>query len=122
MQIHVTLPSQISIPVNKALVCKGIYGTDATNFTCSGNSTTRKIILEHGFDKSSKAPPNITFTIADLRNPVVANLTTDSFILETYSFFGNTKLDSISTYLTVSFNCTDPCKTCSESVTNCTSC
>jgi hypothetical protein len=57
-----------------------------------------------------------------LQNPAATDITTDSFKLETFTFFESRKLDSISKFLTVSFNCSLPCKTCRDERTYCTSC
>ena len=66
-------------------------------------------------------PNFVNITISDFQNPT-ALITTDSFMLETYTFFGSRPLDSISSEVTVSFNCTNNCKTCLNDKTKCTSC
>ncbi|TNV87581.1 hypothetical protein FGO68_gene468 [Halteria grandinella] len=128
MSIQLTLPSQLSLPTTvikkvtttATLTCIGLYGTDSTTLTCSGNYTTRKVTITGAFNSTSTSPANISFSIASVINTATST-TTDSFTLETYS--GTTLLDSISTFLTVSFNCTSPCKTCDSTGSSvCTSC
>jgi proprotein convertase subtilisin/kexin type 5 len=129
MQIHITLPSQISIPTvttkgkttAATLTCTGVYGMDSTSLNCTGNYTSGKIVIYGAFSTTTTAPSNITFKVASLVNSA-SSVTTDSFSIKTYNSAGTTLLDSISEYLTVSFNCTSPCKTCGTSATTCTDC
>lgn len=128
MSLSITLPSQMSLPTTTVkkvkktatLTCLGVYGTDSTSLTCTGDYTTSMVSITGAFSTSSTAPDNVTLSVASIVNSATS-VTSDSFTLETYS--GTTLLDSISTFLTVSFNCTSPCKTCSSTdATECTSC
>jgi hypothetical protein len=123
MVIRITLPPQINFPSNNYFyVCTGLNGTDNRNLNCIGNRTAKTLTFYNGFNKTATMPNLIMFTVDMLQNPTQTNITTDSFKLETFTFFESRKLDSISKFLTVSFNCSLPCKTCADERTYCTSC
>ncbi len=107
---------------NYFYVCTGLNGTDNRNLNCIGNKTARTLTLYNGFNRTAAKPKLIIFTVDMLQNPAATDITTDSFKLETFTFFESRKLDSISKFLTVSFNCSLPCKTCRDERTYCTSC
>jgi hypothetical protein len=123
MVIRLTLPPQINFPTNNYFyLCTGLNGTDNKNLRCVGDKAAKTLTLYNGFNKTAIMPKIIMFTVDVLQNPAVTNITTDSFKLETFTYFESRKLDSISKFLTVSFNCSLPCKTCAEERTYCTSC
>lgn len=122
MQIQVTLPLQVTVAANAVLTCSGLVGTDTPSLNCSYNSVSRTISITNGFMISSTMPSLVTFSVSPLTNPNTTSITTDSFALFTKNYFGDTTIDSISQYLTVAFNCTASCKTCSGNSNTCTSC
>jgi hypothetical protein len=66
-------------------------------------------------------PNFVNISVTNLQNPSTP-ITTDSFVLETYTYFNTKKLDMISKDLTVAFNCSSNCKTCTGAKQECTSC
>ena len=123
MVIRLTLPPQINFPANNYFyLCTGLNGTDNKNLRCVGDKATKTLTLYNGFNRTATMPKIIMFSVDVLQNPAVTNITTDSFKLETFTYFESRKLDSISKFLTVSFNWSLPCKTCADERTYCTSC
>jgi hypothetical protein len=113
MIIRITLPLQVSLPTSLAAYqCRGYNGTDNLNLLCTVNRSLRQITIQNAFNRTFSAPAFVNISVASLQNPTAA-VTTDSFVLETYTYFNTRKLDLISKELTVSFNCSTNCKTCS---------
>lgn len=122
MIIRITLPAQVVFPTAlTTYVCKGYNGTDNPNLLCTINRSLRQITIQNAFNKTFAAPSFVNISVASLQNPSTA-ITTDSFVIETYTYFNTRKLDLISQQLTVTFNCSTNCKTCTGSKQQCSSC
>jgi hypothetical protein len=97
MVIRITLPSQINFPSNRLnYACLGFNGTDNRNLRCVANTNAKTLTIYNGFNKTAIMPKLVRFTVDSLQNPSVTNITTESFMLETFTFFESRKLDSAS--------------------------
>jgi len=106
----ITAPSIVTVAATMT-TCNVIYNSITYTTVCS--VTGQVITVSTGYTIATAKGVSIAIAVGPLTNPITNSATTASFTLETYT--GSSllyKIDTISTGLVPTFDCTYPCKTC----------
>ena len=106
----ITAPTIVAVAATMS-TCTVTYNSISYTTVCSVSG--QAITVSTGYTIATAIGVSIAIAVGPLTNPVTNSPTTASFTLDTYTGFPlSYRIDTISTGLVPTFDCTYPCKTC----------
>ena len=103
----ITAPTIVAVAATMS-TCTVTYNSIPYTMVCTVSG--QAITVSTGYTIATAKGVSIAIAVGPLTNPITNSPTTASFTLETLT--GTYKIDTISTGLVPTFDCTHPCKTC----------